>query len=158
MTDTDLVDGIFDRLTAYSILAEGVAKVPNAAVQFLTELPRGCQPQSKHAFAVMKDGEAVGLADFVVGYPDRSTVFIGLLAIVESQQHQGIGSGAERLVEEFARRFGAAKLRLAVVEGNAIGRAFWQKAGFHETGERRQYAGAARTITVRLMEKPLKTG
>ena len=157
LADEKLVDAVFDQLTAYSRLAEGVAKAPGAAMQFLTELPPGCEIRSKHAFAVMKDGEAVGLADLVEGYPDKGTVFIGLMAIVESRHRKGIGGAAWRLVEEFARRLGAARLRLAVVEGNMAGQAFWKKAGFHETGQRRQYQGAARTTTVRLMEKLLKT-
>src|SRR5262249_1164122 len=62
LADEKLVDAVFDQLTTYSMLAEGVPKVANAAAQFLTELPRGCEPQSKHVFAVMRDGEAVGLA------------------------------------------------------------------------------------------------
>ena len=156
LADEALVDAVFDQLTAYSMLAEGIAKAPGAAMQFLTELPRGREIRSKHAFAVMKDGEAVGLADLVEGYPDEGTVFIGLLAIVESRHRQGIGTAAGHLVEDLARRLGAAKLRLAVVEGNTAGQAFWRKSGFHETGQRRQYQGAARTTTVRLMEKPVK--
>jgi ribosomal protein S18 acetylase RimI-like enzyme len=155
--DEKLVDRIFDQLTSYSILAEGVTKVANAAMQFLTELPPGCGPAAKHVFAVMKDGQAVGLVDLVDGYPEKGTVFVGLLAIVEGRQGQGIGRAAERLIEEFVRGLGAAKLRLAVVEGNAVGQAFWEKAGFRDTGERKPYAGEARRTTARLMEKLLKT-
>jgi ribosomal protein S18 acetylase RimI-like enzyme len=98
----------------------------------------------------------VGLADLIDGYPAKGIVFVGLLAIVESRQHQGIGRTAARLIEDFARRLGATRLRLAVVEGNAIGQAFWQKVGFHETGERGQHAGALRSPAVWLMEKQLK--
>ena len=156
LADEQLVDAVFDQLTAYSMLAEGVAKTPDAAVQFLTELPPGRESRSKHVFAVMHGSEAVGLVDLVEGYPDKGTVFIGLLAIAETRHRQGIGSAAWRRVEEFACRLGATKLRLAVVEGNTAGQAFWKKAGFHETGQRRQYAGEARTTTVRLMEKLVK--
>lgn len=155
LADEVLVDGIFDQLTAYSMLAEGVPKAANAARQFLTELPPGCDPQAKHVFAVMKGAEAVGLVDLVSGYPEPGIAFLGLHAVVESRQRQGIGRSAERMVERLARGLGASRLRLVVLEDNKVARTFWKRAGFRETGERKIYSGVARTAAILVMEKPL---
>ena len=152
--DEELVDAIFDRLAAYSMLAEGVAKATDAAREFLIGLPPGWPPSSKHVFAVTKDDGPVGLLDLINGYPADGIVFVGLLAIAEDRHGEGIGRATQRLIEEFAQGLGATKLRLAVVEGNPA-HAFWLKMGYSETGERKHHRGEARMTMVRLMEKPL---
>jgi GNAT superfamily N-acetyltransferase len=152
--DESLVDAIFDRLTAYSMLAEGVARATDAAKEFLIGLPRGWAPSSKHVFAVLKDDRPVGLVDLIDGYPAAGIVFVGLLAIAEDRHGEGIGRAAQHLIEEFAHGLGATKLRLAVVEGNPA-HAFWLKMGYAETGERKRHAGEAKMTMVRLMEMPV---
>lgn len=153
-TDESLVDAIYDRLTAYSMLAEGVAKATDAAREFLTGLPPGWPPSSKHVFAVLKDDRPVGLVDLIDGYPAEGIVFVGLLAIAEDRHGEGIGRATQRLIEEFAHGLGAKKLRLAVVEDNPA-RAFWLEMGYTETGERKPHPGEAKMTMVRLMEKPI---
>jgi GNAT superfamily N-acetyltransferase len=152
--DESLVDAIYDRLTTYSMLAEGLAKATNAAREFLIGLPQGWPPSSKHVFAVLKDERPVGLVDLIDGYPAEGIVFVGLLAIAEDRHGEGIGRATQRLIEEFAHGLGAAKLRLAVVEGNPA-HSFWLEMGYTETGERKPHAGEAKMTMVRLMEKPI---
>jgi len=105
---------------------------------------------------VIEDGQPVGIVDVIDGYPRAATMFIGLLAIVEGRQGNGIGRAVVRELESYARtRWRASRMRLAVVATNPVV-GFWDKMGFRLTGETRTYEGEALTSTVSLMEKTVE--
>ena len=56
------------------------------------------------------------------------------------------------------RAQGARWLRLGVVRGNARAERFWEKAGFVDVLERREYAQGSKRHTLRVMAKPLAGG
>lgn len=92
----------------------------------------------KEAWVAM-DGEVpVGLVDFLVGYPEPGTAYIGFLLVRESRHGQGLGARLCRFVEETAR---CTKIVLAVLESNEPAFAFWGKMGFVATGEMRPFEG-----------------
>lgn len=157
LRDEHIVESLLDQLAAYSMLVDGIPKVEGAARRFLTAVPHGCTPSSKHVFAVVQKAKSVGLVDVIDGYPRTSVAFIGLLAIREDRQNEGLGRRSYELVERFAReQLEATTFRLAVVETNPA-TDFWKKMGFTETGEVKRYRGEARTSNAILMEKRIDT-
>ncbi|MFB6451277.1 GNAT family N-acetyltransferase [Bradyrhizobium tunisiense] len=156
--DEAVVDRLLDGLKDYSMKVDGVSKLVGGAHRFLTATPSGYGRESKYTFVVRLKGEDVGLVDVIRGYPEASTSFIGLLAIIETHQRRGIGRAAFRAVERFARnRLGACKLRLAVVATNPV-MGFWRAMGFHETDEVRPYNDERISSTVHPMEKRIAAG
>ena len=91
LRDEHIVESLLDQFAAYSMLVDGVPKVEGAARHFLTAVPPGCAPSSKHVFTVEQEAEPVGLVDVIDGYPRTSVAFIGLLAIREDRQNEGLG-------------------------------------------------------------------
>ena len=88
----------------------------------------------------MRDGEMVGCADVIRGWPSVDTAHIGLLVLDESHVGRGLGGGASEAIEALVRRWPqVSTLRLAIVATNAEVVAFWDRLGFSETGEVRPY-------------------
>lgn len=83
------------------------------------------------------DGEALcAVADLILGYPERDTLFIGFFMVDSSRQGKGIGCAIVSEIMTFARDRKMKKARLAVDEGNVQSLSFWRKNGFEKTGER----------------------
>lgn len=117
----------------------------------MTRLPPGKSSEDKFFLGFWKGRDLVAVMDFVYGYPDKETVFIGLFMVDSSWQDRGVGS---RLIVDslafFSKKYH--KVRLACVKGNPQSENFWKKQGFLLTGEEAQES----TYSVYLMEKSLK--
>jgi len=77
--------------------------------------------------------EALGLANCfttVSTFAAAPLVNIHDLSVVAAARGQGIGRGLLQAVEDHARTLGACKVTLEVLEGNAVARAAYQRAGF----------------------------
>lgn len=151
------VQSVFDDLRAYSKHVDGRIRRTDAAREFATALPPGCDVQDKYGFVAYLHGRPVGLLDVIVGYPVPGTAFIGLLAVKEDLHGTGIGRSLYSEAERFMRDdLQAHTARLAVVETDAVG-GFWEKMGFEPTGERKPYAGEAILSRSILMEKTIRS-
>ncbi len=117
----------------------------------LTALPQGKTAEDKF-FLGFYDGNAlVAVMDWIDGYPDKRTAFIGLFMVDAAYQGRGVGSAIVRdYLDRFAR-LGFERVRLGYVETNPQSEAFWKKNGFAPTGERSERGGYA----VILAEKAL---
>lgn len=154
-SDEASVDRMLDRLTAYSLAVDGVAKPANGAAKFLNDVPPGVRLDAKHSFEIMSGSEPVGLADAINGYPASDVVTLGLLAIAEDLHGLGFGSAGYRALESyFGLNLPVRILRIGVVTTNPV-QGFWEKMGFRPTGEVRPFQGEARSASVILMEKTL---
>jgi GNAT superfamily N-acetyltransferase len=147
--DEALVDEVFAGLTAYSLAVDGVPRIAGAGARFLTERPPETDVARKHVFAIMHGPDAIGLIDLIADYPRPGTGFLGLLAITEPFQRRGFGRESFQLIEDFARRLGLTRLRIAVVDTNPV-HGFWEAVGFARTGETASYRGE---VAVTLMER-----
>ena len=100
------------------------------------QMPPGVN--EKQAWLAMEGEVPVGLVDFLIGYPEPGTAYIGFLLVRESRHGEGLGARLCAFVEETA---GCDKIVLAVLETNEPAFAFWGKMGFRATGEMRPYEG-----------------
>lgn len=138
--DVALLQGILERAPAYALLVEGRLPASTAAADLFAELPPGGDPSRKRVLAFHLGHEPVGCADLYLGHPEPSTAYLGLLLFDERHQGRGLGPRALAQVEEMASRSGCAALRLAVIETNRRGLAFWRREGFAEA-QRRALSG-----------------
>jgi GNAT superfamily N-acetyltransferase len=105
-----------------------------------THLPDGKGYEDKFVYGVFRNDDMVGCADVIRGYPTDETAQIGFLLIAEAYQRQGIGRAAYQQIEEQCRSWpGIERVRIGVVETNAMVIPFWEKMGFRRTGETRPY-------------------
>ena len=93
--------------------------------------PENLAPENKKYFLITDDNETpIAVLDYALGYPDDQTVFIGLLIVDKIFRGQGLGHKivAEQL--DHFRSIGMRKVRIAVLDNNPAGLAFWQGLGF----------------------------
>ncbi|MEV6106087.1 GNAT family N-acetyltransferase [Streptomyces sp. NPDC051940] len=98
------------------------------------------------------DGALVGIAATAAVHPDPADPYpwIGLLLVHGERHREGLGGRLAGLVEDRFRAAGRPGVRLAVLENNPKGLAFWTARGY-EVVDRRLDRGAGRPCVV--MEK-----
>ncbi|MFF0461571.1 GNAT family N-acetyltransferase [Streptomyces mexicanus] len=89
------------------------------------------QPDAEVLLA-RSEGRLVGVAITLAHHPDPADPdpWIGLLMVDAREQRQGHGRRLARLLEDRFRRAGRTAVRLAVLENNPKGLAFWTALGY----------------------------
>jgi RimJ/RimL family protein N-acetyltransferase len=156
-TPRDIADvqRILELAPAYALAVTGRPVAPTEAAETFSERPEGVAAADKVVFAVCADGEMVGVADMVRGYPKPGTAFLGLLVVAGPAQGRGIGRRAVRALEAVARERGCTRIRLAVVRTNDAAAGFWRAMGFSATGEVAPYEAGVVVSECVLFEKEL---
>ncbi|MER5885084.1 GNAT family N-acetyltransferase [Streptomyces sp. NPDC001941] len=100
-------------------------------------------------------GRLVAVAVTLAHHPDPADPdpWLGLLLVDARLHGQGHGRRLARYVEEGFLAAGRAALRLAVLEDNAPGLAFWGALGYRETGRRPDLQRGRPCV---VMRKPLR--
>ena len=117
----------------------------------LTVLPPGAALEQKQFFSRWEDGNLTAILDVVLDWPRPGVAYIGWLMVARSRQGGGIGRRIMKQLEEQLKMKGYQTMRLACVEDNLPGLAFWRGCGFAPTGERTDLG----EYTVVLLEKQL---
>ena len=100
--------------------------------QDITNIPDGVQKSQKNYRLVSFNDEILGAVDYITGYPEKNTVFIGLLIIKNNKHRQGFGGKIFNYLEDLFKSEGFLKIRLGVIADNEIGFSFWKKRNFKE--------------------------
>lgn len=72
--------------------------------------------------------------DFIKGFPNDRTAFIGFFMTDISVQNKGVGSEIIHELCAYLKEYGFSVIRLGWVKGNPQAEHFWHKNGFTETG------------------------
>jgi GNAT superfamily N-acetyltransferase len=130
---------VLDATPRYFMLVTGQPVASTAADILCSTLPPGKRPDDKFVYGVFENDDMVGCADVIRAFPDSATACIGLFLIAEPWQRRGIGRAAYQLLEKLLREWACSRILLGVVLANAGVLAFWENAGFVQTGETRPY-------------------
>ena len=98
----------------------------------ITNIPDGVQKSQKNYRLVSFNNEILGAVDYITGYPEKNTVFIGLFIIKNNKHRQGFGEKIFDYLENLFKSEGFLKIRLGVIADNEIGFSFWKKRNFKE--------------------------
>lgn len=131
--DAPALQAVYETVPAYYALFGGLRR--DEAHQAITQPPG--VGDSHHPWGIFAGSELVGHLDFLLGYPEPTTAYLGLLLIRGDRHGQGLGRKAfeQWLAWVVAGPF--QRVRLGIVEGNAPAVAFWQRVGCVPTGERK---------------------
>ena len=122
----------------YNLLVEGVAPSALHIDDFFASLPPGSQPSDKFTLGFYDKNDIAGIAEVVRGWNAPHKAIIGLLLLTPAARGRGLGRFAMNEIETLAHSWmGVTTLRIAVIDNNTAGFAFWRRMGFNETGERR---------------------
>lgn len=117
----------------------------------LTALPPGAVPEQKHFLGRWDGGDLTAVLDVIRDWPWSGVAYVGWLMVARHRQRTGLGrSTVARLCEDLKTN-GYHTLRLACIEENLPGLAFWRGCGFAPTGEQADPG----EYTVILLEKRL---
>lgn len=98
-------------------------------------LPPGKELADKFYIGFFKDNDLAAVMDFVLDYPVRGVIYIGLFITKKSLQRQGMGTRIISGCASCFKKHAYKKIRLAVACGNTPGETFWHKNSFIKTGE-----------------------
>jgi len=76
----------------------------------------------------MNGDETIGVIDLIESYPDKPTIYVGLLQIAD--HGKGHGSAVVKQLSAAFKQHGFKQMELAVVMGDDDAFAFWQAQGF----------------------------
>ena len=101
-------------------------------IEDMTELPPNTDASAKYFVGFYQNDKLDAIMDYIDGYPEKNTLFIGLFMIHGINQGKGYG---KRIMLDFMRRAkldGYEFVRLGCVDHNKEGFAFWSSLGFTE--------------------------
>ncbi len=150
--DLPRIQSILEQNRTYHMNISGKNANDNAAEKLFETLPHKKSPEDKLVLIARKGEIDLGVIDLIHGYPDADTAYLGLLAIIETEQRKGLGKEIYLAVEKLVKEVGLKKIRLAVVETNPV-IPFWEKMGFQLTGEMKDYRNKKVHSQSLLMEK-----
>lgn len=114
----------------------------------------GVDDDAKYYEIVYHEQQPIAILDFLVGYPNAQTIYIGLLMIDASLHGQQHG---ERILADFCERWRHAPittLRLGVAAQHERAYTFWQRLGFDTVDEKEAAVGGV-THSFIIMERAL---
>lgn len=135
----------------YAVRVNGRPADETDASDLLTTKPEIVRDEDLHVLGLTVDGELVGVASLIVGWPEPDITYLGLLQIRADHQ----GRGLARWFHSQLRGSFPGRWRLAVVDANAVVVPFWETLGYSRTGEMTRWtsSGGLQHETVQ-METP----
>jgi RimJ/RimL family protein N-acetyltransferase len=146
--DLPAIQAVFDACEDYFVITTGGPAPTTAADLLLRQLPAGCHYEDKHVLGICdaRSCELVGLIDAIAGYPDLRTLTVGLFLLVPEHLSSGVAQEAHALLERWARRRGASRIRIANWQGLQATAGFLEQIGFR--ARREQIRGGVREVLV----------
>lgn len=95
-----------------------------------TALPPNTAREQKFYIGFYRGDNLEAIMDYIVGYPEPHTVWVGLFMVDGAKKRTGIGKAILRTFFAVLKQHGIARVRLAYIEGNEESRAFWNAMGF----------------------------
>ena len=132
--DSPRVLALCQRASDYVMLDTG--RVPDLAYveSEMTHAPPSVPPEQIWCWGhAHPDGSLDAIATCLKGYYEPNDWYLGLLLLDPTARGAGLGTRMARHVKDQAINDDANCLRIAVLDANPRGRAFWQRLGFvHE--------------------------
>lgn len=160
VADAPLLQAFFEANQDYFETVQGEPPVPGQARDELAGRPPEGMPYShcRHLGHVDAQGRLAAYAGVIAGLLAPEVCHVGLFIVDAGRHGRGDAAALYDSLEDWARRQGAAWMRLGVVVGNRRAERFWSRRGFVESRLREGIVMGRRVNTVRAMFKPLAGG
>ena len=128
VADLDRITDLFARAGDYIQLESGKSPNPDFVHDTLTGIPDGADIFLR-GFE-RPDKTLAGFASNLRHYPEHGHWYMGLLLLDPAERGRGLGRIAAQNIIDAARADGAPCIRIAVLDQNHKGRAFWDRMGY----------------------------
>lgn len=111
----------------------------------------GKEFQDKFVFGIYLNNYMIGCIDLCRGFPNESTVTLGLLLLSENHQRKGLGTKVYNILEELIKEWKSInKIRIGVLVSNIEVLPFWKKMGYTEVSRKPYKHGDIETEVITL--------
>jgi RimJ/RimL family protein N-acetyltransferase len=149
------VQRVLEEAPTYSLNISGKLPSPEDAKGMFSDIPNGRSFDDKFIFGIYLDNEMIGCIALLRGYPDETTVMLGLLLLSEKYQRKEFGTQAHKKLEEIVKGWeNFEKIRIGVLITNQEILPFWKKMGYIEK-DRNPYKHGDIETEVITLEKPV---
>lgn len=153
--DEHAVQSLCECCADFTQLIEGRAPQQDDGHGILFDLPPDKTMDDKFVFgAFHRDGTLRAVIDLIKDYKTQGEWTIGLMMIDPSERGKGLGSELHSFIKAWALQRGGSTLRIAVMQANQAGHAFWGRMGYSEVSSFNGVYGN-KTHTVIVMAQPL---
>ncbi|MGB5865419.1 MAG: GNAT family N-acetyltransferase [Sulfitobacter sp.] len=133
VADLALVQTLCLRGTEYITLETGAPPAEGYAATLLAEAPPSVPTRDVLAFGALDEGMLCALLKCLRNFYAPREWYLGLLLVDPAARRGGLGTQMVAHVRRLARTQNARCMRMAVLDANPQGRAFWAHQGFvHE--------------------------
>ena len=101
----------------------------------LALLPPGKEMEDKYYLGYFEKDEMVGVLDFIDGYPEADTAYIGLFMLSKYEQGKKTGTSLIEALACYCRELGYRRLLLGYDKANPQASGFWNSLGFESVRE-----------------------
>ena len=130
---------VLNEAKSYIDKADGVDPRIRYAMAILCNKPKLLHHYQKITFGIYKKKELIGFSDILIGYPDKHTIYIGLLLFKEKYQGKGYGKAFIKELFTLCKALGFTVVKAAIIDANIEVKDFWIKMGFHSTGKKSKF-------------------
>ena len=116
----------------FFLLTEGKKAAATDILESVAAVPNGFDHNSKYCVGIWNNDSIIAILDFLVGYPTRDCIWIGLLLVHGELQGQSVGSDIIKALIKASKSASFKEVRLAVIDENKRGSNFWKKVGFSQ--------------------------
>lgn len=128
--DEDTVEDIYDLIVGneeFLACTQNHAQTMEECEEMLVARPPQVSAENKHFLTIYEGEECVALLDYLECYPDRATVYLGLLLVEKSVQNTGIGRALNDAFMRAAAKCGYRQIKLGCYAANETGYQFWRR-------------------------------
>ena len=133
LPDLDLVSNLNRECADFFKLQNGMSATDADDREFFAPAPPRCGDATKLPIGIFDARkQLVGILDILCGYRLTTDWYLGLMLLSPSYQGQGLGTEIHSGFVGYARRTGAQRILLAVLEANTAARRFWLRLGYRK--------------------------
>lgn len=151
LDDAPAIQALFASDLEYFVRVEGAPLRADEGTIIIDERPPAFPLERKHVFLI----DDVALLDFLEGYPDAQTWFLGLIFLAPAARGTGLGTRLIEALSDHARACGAWALRLAVATTNPAAERLYKRLGFDFVARRQRTIHTGAVIDLTVLERAL---
>ncbi|MBN1695362.1 GNAT family N-acetyltransferase [candidate division WOR-3 bacterium] len=145
------VQRVLEESPNYFINVSGDFPSSEDGKELFSAIAPGKEFQDKFVFGIYLNNYMIGCIDLCRGFPNASTVTLGLLLLSENHQRKGLGARAYKKLEETVKGWkNIKKIRIGVLVSNIEVLPFWKKMGYSEKGRKPYKHGDTETEVITL--------
>jgi GNAT superfamily N-acetyltransferase len=155
LTEAD-ADDLQSVYAAASDYFQQVTSGPPAPGQAQHDLAEAATDEGRHLLGIYLSDEPVGVVDLRLADPGPFDVRLGLILLARTHRHQGLGSWALRILEEWLRQATPSRaMVLRVPARDHAAQAFFRSHGYTFTGQATRVPAGGSLVRILQMRKAL---